>query len=175
MLKTQDQNFLLQEIYIAKISELLNFNKETLCVAESCTGGLISHNLSNQPGASQFFLGSVVSYTWFVKTELLKIPNSVLEEKGDVHPKVANLMARGVKSLLKADWSLSITGSMVPSNHRAETGQVYTAIINPSSEIEIFSKKVTGASRKEMKDQASIFCLENLFKKIRTQNQKEVL
>ena len=175
MFKNQSQRLLSQESYISQISQILNSNNETLCVAESCTGGLISHLISNQKGASKFFLGSVISYAWSVKTELLKVPSSLLEEKGDVNSHVAELMAKGVKSLLKADWSLSITGSMMPTDQRIETGRIYTAVMTPSLKAEVFSKKVEGTSRNEMKNQAVSFCLENLLNKMRSQKQKEDL
>ena len=55
-----------------------------------------------------------MAYTWPVKIKQLKVPISLLEQEGDVHPEVARLMAKGVRSLLKADWSLSITGVMGP-------------------------------------------------------------
>ena len=83
----------------------------------------------------------MVSYTWPVKAELLKVPPSLLEEKGDVNSHVAELMAKGVKSLLKSRLSISITGSMVPVDQRVEIGRIYTAVMNPSSKIEVFSKK----------------------------------
>ncbi len=177
MFKEYNANLLLAKRYVAEISQFLRINKETLCIAESCTGGLISHLFTNSAGSSHVFLGSVISYTRSVKVDLLKIPSELLEEKGDVTPKVAELMARGVKSLLKADWSLSITGLMVPTDDKVEIGRIYTAVMSPYSEVEVFSIKVAGSSRSEMKDQSSIFCLENLRNKIKKQNKtkEEVL
>ena len=74
-------------------------------------------------------LGGVVAYTWPVKIQQLKVPVSLLEQKGDVNSEVAQLMAKGVRSLLKADWSLSITGVMGPkSSEVCEVGRIFTAV-----------------------------------------------
>ena len=167
MFKRKSKNLFILEGYIQDISQALKSQKQTLAIAESCTGGLISHLFTNQEGASNVLLGSVVAYTWPVKIKTLGIPQTLLEKQGDVTQNVAELMARGVKSLLKADWSLSITGSMVPADDKAEAGRIYTAIMSPNSQVEVFSTKVAGVLRSEMKDQSSIFCLKNLRNKIK--------
>ena len=69
----------------------------TLAVAESCTGGLIGHRLTDVPGASDYFLGGVVSYSNDAKQDLLRVPAAVLARHGAVSPETARDMARGVQ------------------------------------------------------------------------------
>ena len=153
-----------QKLVVKQIFDFLKEHNETVCVAESGTGGLISSFLTDQKGSSEFFVGGLVAYTWPVKIQQLKVPASLLEEKGDVHPEVAQFMARGVRSLLKADWSLSITGVMGPENSRTcEAGQIFTAVSNRAfSQEEVCSSKIEGVNRMEVKRKSGIFCLDFL-------------
>jgi len=150
--------------YVKKIFDFLKQHNETVCVAESGTGGLISSFLTDQEGASEFFVGGIVAYTWPVKIQQLEIPASLLEQKGDVNLEVAQLMAKGVRSLLKADWSLSITGVMGPEKLEThEAGRIFTAVDHHVfSREEACSAKIEGASRMEVKRKSSIFCLDFL-------------
>ncbi|MDE0151491.1 MAG: CinA family protein [Bdellovibrionales bacterium] len=150
--------------YVKKIFDFLNQRNETVCVAESGTGGLISSYLTDQEGASEFFTGGIVAYTWPVKIQQLKVPVSLLEQKGDVNAEVAQLMAKGVRSLLKADWSLSITGVMGPKNsERHELGQIFTAVDHQAfTQEEVCSTKIEGLNRTEVKRKSSLFCLDFL-------------
>ena len=147
-----------------KIFDFLNRHNETVCVAESGTGGLISSFLTDQEGASEFFVGGIVAYTWPVKIQQLKVPDFLLEQKGDVNSEVAQLMAKGVRSLLKADWSLSITGVMGPkSSEVCEVGRIFTAVSHQVfSQEEVCSIKIEGLDRTEVKRKSSIFCLDFL-------------
>ena len=97
---------------VQKIFQYLKQNNQTLCTAESCTGGFMAHSLTNIQNSSSFFVGGVISYSHSSKTHLLKVPENFLKTKGAVNKETARLMATGVKSLLKAHWSLSITGYM---------------------------------------------------------------
>lgn len=153
-----------QQLIVKKIFDFLKKHNETVCVAESGTGGLISSFLTDQRGASEFFVGGMVAYTWPVKIQQLKVPISLLKQEGDVHPAVAQFMARGVISLLKADWSLSITGVMGPEDSKkCIAGQIFTAVSNKAfSQEEVCSAKVEGADRMEVKRKSSIFCLDFL-------------
>ena len=153
-----------QLLVVKKIFDFLKKHNETVCVAESCTGGLISSFLTDQEGSSEFFVGGLVAYTWSVKIQQLKVPISLLKQKGSVNPEVAQFMAKGVKSLLKADWSLSITGVMGPENSEAgEVGQIFTAVSNKAfAQEEVCSAKIEGADRIEMKRKSMLFCLDFL-------------
>ncbi|MBP9854107.1 MAG: CinA family protein [Candidatus Omnitrophica bacterium] len=98
-----------------KVAEKLVHRKKTLVLAESCSGGLLSHRLTNIPGSSQFFLGGVIVYSNESKTKLLKIPSTLIREKGAVSSDVAILMAKNVRKLFHADYGVSITGIAGPS------------------------------------------------------------
>ena len=81
----------------------------TLAVAESCTGGLIGHRLTDVPGASDYFLGGVVSYSNDAKHDLLGVSAEVLARHGAVSPETARDMARGVRAVFRADLGLAVT------------------------------------------------------------------
>ncbi len=87
---------------------------ETLAVAESCTGGLLSEMITSIPGSSKYFKGGVVAYANEVKTALLEVSLESLLEYGSVSEVVAGEMAEGVRRRLASDWALAITGISGP-------------------------------------------------------------
>jgi nicotinamide-nucleotide amidase len=89
-------------------------SNKTLSVAESCTGGLISHLLTVIPGASKFFVGSVVSYSNSVKHHQLGVENTLFETVGAVSEQVVTQMAVGVRERLKTDYSIAVSGIAGP-------------------------------------------------------------
>ncbi|MGE0269154.1 MAG: CinA family protein [Candidatus Omnitrophota bacterium] len=97
-----------------KVAQKLKVRKKTLALAESCSGGLLSHRLTNIPGSSQFFFGGVVCYSNTSKTKLLGIPNMIIKSKGAVSSDVAILMAKNVRKLFKSDYGVGITGIAGP-------------------------------------------------------------
>ena len=105
----------------------------TLSAAESCTGGLIAKRLTDIPGASQTFLGGVVSYTNAVKQHVLGVPASLLETYGAVSAPVARAMAMGVRVLTGSDLALSVTGLAGPAgdDRGSPVGTVFTALSTP--------------------------------------------
>jgi len=94
--------------------ELLRQRGLRLAVAESCTGGLISHRLTNVPGSSDYFLGGVTAYAYEAKERLLGVDRLTLEKYGAVSREVAIEMARGVRVNLSADIGISVTGIAGP-------------------------------------------------------------
>jgi PncC family amidohydrolase len=86
----------------------------TLALAESCTGGLIGHRLTNVPGSSAYFLGSIVAYAYEAKEHLLGVRHQTLYEHGAVSRETAIEMARGARRSLSADVGLSVTGIAGP-------------------------------------------------------------
>ncbi|HEY4485053.1 MAG TPA: nicotinamide-nucleotide amidohydrolase family protein, partial [Nitrospiria bacterium] len=85
-----------------------------LAVAESCTGGLIGHRLTNVPGSSDYLDRVAVCYSDRAKTDLLGVPEEVIRENGAVSAAVAGAMARGVRLNAKSDFGLSVTGIAGP-------------------------------------------------------------
>jgi len=119
----------LPEVAIAE----LRHRGQTLATAESCTGGLVSARLTDVPGASDVFVGGVVSYSNDVKQHQLGVPLEVLVEHGAVSEEVACAMASGVRARLAADWGVGITGIAGPTGGTEDkpVGLVHWAVAGP--------------------------------------------
>ena len=101
----------------------------TLSVAESCTGGLISHYLTTAPGASRFFEAGVVTYSAAAKKKLLGISRNVFTSHGMVSEETARHMAEKVRLLTRTDVGVSTTGNLGPGVLEGKPkGLVYIAI-----------------------------------------------
>ena len=85
-----------------------------LAVAESCTGGLIGHLITNVPGSSTYYMGSVTAYAYEAKVRLLGVRWETLEKYGAVSQETVLEMARGVRTALAADIGLSVSGIAGP-------------------------------------------------------------
>jgi nicotinamide-nucleotide amidase len=96
------------------VGELLAAAGATVAVAESCTGGLVSHWLTNVPGSSAYFRMAAVTYANDAKTAVLGVSEQILEQYGAVHEKTAGEMAEGVRRVAGADWGVSTTGIAGP-------------------------------------------------------------
>lgn len=96
------------------LGSLLAERELTISCAESCTGGNIAHRITQIPGSSAYFLGSVVSYSNDVKANVLDVPRSVIAANGAVSRQVSDMMARGVSSLMRSDCAVSTTGIAGP-------------------------------------------------------------
>jgi nicotinamide-nucleotide amidase len=112
------------------VGRLLRKETQTLAAAESCTGGLLSHRLTNVPGSSDYFLETAVSYSNDAKVDLLGVSPSLLEKHGAVSFPVACAMARGIRERARADYGLAITGIAGPSGGTTEkpVGLVFVAL-----------------------------------------------
>jgi nicotinamide-nucleotide amidase len=104
---------------LQELIKLLRDRKLTVSFAESCTGGALSSFLTEQPGISDIFLGSVVSYSNEAKIDLLGVRRDTLMQEGAVSESVARQMAHGVRRQLKTEWSVAITGIAGPSGGTA--------------------------------------------------------
>lgn len=98
-----------------KLLDLLVKNQLRLAVAESCTGGLVSAAVTDIPGISQVYAGSITSYENAVKERLLKVPSEVLSTVGAVSEECAAFMAKGVADALNCDAAVSTTGIAGPA------------------------------------------------------------
>ncbi|MCD4819100.1 MAG: CinA family protein [Candidatus Cloacimonetes bacterium] len=97
-----------------KLHKIFLSKKLTLSFAESCTGGLLQEIVTSNSGASQYFLGGVVSYSNQVKTNVLKVSDELISKFGAVSEETAQSMMKGLKKLFRADVSVSITGIAGP-------------------------------------------------------------
>lgn len=102
----------------------------TLAVAESCTGGLIGHRLTEVPGSSQYLDRVVVSYSDRAKTQLLGVPDDLIRRHGAVSAEVASAMARGIRVRSRTSIGLSVTGIAGPGGGTVEkpVGLVYIGL-----------------------------------------------
>jgi nicotinamide-nucleotide amidase len=115
-----------------RIGNLLKASGKTLAVAESCTGGEISHLVTTVPGSSSYYLGSVTSYAISVKEKILGVPSATIREHGVVSSEVAAAMADGVRRALGSDYSVATTGLAGPGGdeHNPE-GTVWIGVSGP--------------------------------------------
>jgi nicotinamide-nucleotide amidase len=118
------------------VGQLLTAQGRTLALAESCTGGLVGHRLTQVPGSSTYFLGGIVSYSYQAKEQLLGVPHDTLYGQGAVSVEVALAMARGARQALDADLGLSITGIAGPTGDTPDkpVGLTYVALATPTGE-----------------------------------------
>ena len=86
----------------------------TLVTAESCTGGGIGSALTAVPGSSEVYEGGIISYTNWVKANVLHVPQTLLDTVGAVSAPVAEAMAKGAREVLQADVAVSVTGLAGP-------------------------------------------------------------
>lgn len=121
----------------SSVGELLKARGLTLATAESCTGGLIAHLVTQVAGSSEYFLGSVVSYSNEVKTRALKVPPEIIAQHGAVSRETASSMLKGVLELTGADVGIAVTGIAGPSGGSAEkpVGTVWIAAGGPADHV----------------------------------------
>lgn len=112
------------------VGELLRKNGKTLAVAESCSGGLLSHRITNIPGSSDYFLMGAITYSNEAKIKILGVKREDIEKYGAVSEPVAAQMAEGVRKLAGADFGIGITGIAGPGGGTPEkpVGLVYIGI-----------------------------------------------
>ncbi len=113
-----------------KVGQMLINQKKTLSLAESCTGGLLSHRLTNIPGSSNFLKTGIVSYSNDAKIKLLKVPEKIILASGAVSENVALAMAHGARKLFDTDFGVGITGIAGPTgaSKSKPIGLTYIAI-----------------------------------------------
>lgn len=112
------------------IAKQLTKNKQTLAVAESCTGGKLAEQFTKHSGASSFFKGGMVTYATQTKIDLLDVPEAVINKHSVVSAEVAKAMAANIRKKIKTDFAIATTGNAGPKkgDSDAEVGTVYIAI-----------------------------------------------
>ncbi len=119
------------------VIDLLIRREQTIAVAESCTGGLLFHRLTNISGSSKALDFGVNVYSNASKTRLLKIPESLVKKYGAVSEETALLMADNVRKILKSDFGISLTGIAGPSGGTKSkpVGLVFIAVTAKNEKI----------------------------------------
>jgi nicotinamide-nucleotide amidase len=117
--------------------KLLTRRKETIAVAESCTGGLLAHRLTNVPGSSEVFLADCVVYANQAKIDLLDLDPKLIEQHGAVSERVARAMAEGARAKARSTYALSTTGIAGPSGGSPEkpVGTVCVGLATPDETV----------------------------------------
>ena len=119
-----------EDTFAGVLGRQLRSKGYTLAIAESCTGGLVGHMLTREPGASEFLLVDAVTYANSAKTRLLGVDEDVIRGHGAVSPEVAAAMAEGVKRVSGADIALALTGVAGPTGGSEEkpVGTIFVAV-----------------------------------------------
>jgi nicotinamide-nucleotide amidase len=118
----------------------------TLAIAESCTGGLVGHMLTREPGASEFLLLDAVTYANSAKASILGVDEEAIRWHGAVSPEVACMMAEGARRVSGADLALSLTGVAGPSggSENKPVGTVYIALARPDGATDVEHRLFNG-------------------------------
>lgn len=137
------------------IGQLLTEQQLTIALAESCTGGLIAHRLTNVPGSSDYFIGGVVSYANEAKERVLGVSHQTLQEYGAVSEETAREMARGVRRLLQTDVALAVTGIAGPSGGTPGKPVGLTYIALTAEDLERCERYLWRGDRRANKEQSA--------------------
>ena len=115
---------------LKNLTTKLRKNKIKVAVAESCTGGLISYNLTKIPGASKFFMVGIVSYSNISKLDLLKVKQKTLTKYGAVSAEICKEMCNNLLKISKTNIAISVTGIAGPDGgtKKKPIGLVYVGI-----------------------------------------------
>jgi nicotinamide-nucleotide amidase len=135
----------------AELGRLLASRGLTLATAESCTGGLIGHALTEVPGSSDWFQGGVIAYSNQAKEHLLHVPVSAIHDHGAVSESVVRFMALGARNELHADLGVAVSGIAGPTGGTPEkpVGTVWIGWdMNGEQDAEVF---LFGGTRSQVK------------------------
>ena len=148
-----------------KLQMLLRANKQTITVAESCTGGLVASKITKIAGSSDIFNGSIVTYSNKIKNQELNVKNETLEKFGAVSIEVVNEMLDGVISKFEADYAISISGIAGPSGETIHkpVGTVVIGISNAKGHKMVDVCFFKG-NREEVQIQAAEYSLKEILK-----------
>jgi PncC family amidohydrolase len=151
---------------LKNLTTKLKKNKIKVAVAESCTGGLISYNLTKIPGASKFFMVGMVSYSNISKLDLLKVRQKTLTKYGAVSAEICKEMCNNLLKISKTNIAISVTGIAGPDGgtKKKPIGLVYVGICS-KNKFEIkkfnFGKKLSRINIQNLTLKKTIKLIEN--------------
>ncbi len=157
-----------EEIPLAAVTaKILTRRRQTLAVAESCTGGLLAAEITRHSGASRFFMGGTVAYHASVKKKL-GVSEKTLASNGEVSRQVAAELASAVRSRMEANYGIGITGIAGPGGGTAKkpAGLVYIGLALPHGKTRTW-KHVFWGEREQVRRRAVVKALEYLWRTIR--------
>ncbi|GLF99717.1 CinA family protein [Streptomyces yaizuensis] len=161
----------------ARVLALLAERGETLAAAESLTGGLVAAELTEVPGASVVFRGSVTAYATDLKRDLLGVDPTLLEERGAVDSEVALQMATGVRRALGAAWGIATTGVAGPAAQDGQpVGTVHVALSGADGTEKTAALRLNGSRaeiRKESVRSVLVLLLDELRGAARAQDTEQ--
>ena len=165
-MKTKRRGLSRPEPVELKIAKTLKKKKKTLVLAESCTGGLASHRITNIPGSSEYFKGGVIAYSDKVKISVLDVSPEIIKKHGAVSREAARAMAEGAGSVLKADMAAAVTGIAGPGGGTTKKPVGLAYIAFTSNKISKTEKVLFKGGRMAIKEQFSQAVLEMIWENI---------
>ena len=150
------------ETLASAVAKLLAGRKQTLSLAESCTGGLVGQVITSLSGASDYFLGSAVCYADTAKRDILGVPQEMLDDCGAVSEPVARQMVLGARDRFGSDWALSLTGIAGPTGGTPDkpVGLVFIGLAGPNTD-RVF-RHVFASQREQIRRRAASTALNHL-------------
>ena len=147
------------------VGKLLTKQQLSLGTAESCSGGFIAHKITEIPGSSAYFQGSIVSYANAIKMDILSIPSVLIQEHGAVSDEVCHSMAKNTQQKLNVDYCISTTGIAGPggATPNKPVGLVYIGLAKPDGSVEVSPHQFYG-TREQIIERTSNAAL-NLLRK----------
>jgi PncC family amidohydrolase len=154
---------------VAELQRICQLRGWKIGLAESCTGGLLSAWISQQPGISNIYQGAVVSYGRYAKEHILGVTPAMITTAGIVSEPVATAMAHGARAALAADWAVSITGIVGPTGGFPEkpVGTVCFAVVGPDYEEATTHNFDRQLDRQEIQRQSAVFAFDLLLQPLR--------
>jgi len=136
---------------LKRVHLLLRAGGNTIATAESLTGGRLAVALTDVPGASETYLGGVVTYATELKASMLEVDDRIIDEHGVVSPECAKAMASGVRALTGATFGLATTGVAGPGDQEGKpAGTVFVGIAAPGL-LEVVALELSG-KRQQIQD-----------------------
>jgi nicotinamide-nucleotide amidase len=138
---------------LKRVHLLLRSGGSTIATAESLTGGRLAVALTDVPGASETYLGGVVSYATEIKASVLDVSPEIIDRHGVVSPECAKAMASGVRAVMGATYGISTTGVAGPADQEGKPpGTVFVGIAGPGL-VEVVALELTG-KREQIQDRS---------------------
>ncbi|MBT3611864.1 MAG: CinA family protein [Flavobacteriales bacterium] len=154
---------------LSNLQQLCIEKKVSIVVAESCTAGLIASKLTDLSGSSSYFKGGIVAYQNEIKTKILGVSQSIIDEKTEVSAEVVKQMAKSVLKKFDADLAIATSGYAGPTGgtNKNPIGTVFIAIA--SAEGVVTNRFIFSGNRQSVVNQASESSLDLLYAEVKKQ------